>query len=185
MSAAGPAVLMMAAPEAPELRDLLGSERAAELDAALFSEAERWAAEVAPGGVESVDGALTDATARVLAVHPGPLLVIWPVLARLRPEHASAALGDLAAGCELTVGPVIDGGLYLLGLARPLAELATVPDEAWSGPEAMSTALQAAAQAGFELGLLRPERALRHRGDVRAALADPLTPGKIGRILRG
>jgi hypothetical protein len=135
--------------------------------------------------VRFADAPVAEATAKVFAEHDGPLLVIWPVLARFRPEHATGALGDLEAGAGLVIGPLLDGGLYLLGLSRPLAELVSVPDEAWYGEEAMSAALQAAAEAGIEVGMLRGERALRTRDDVRAALADPLTPLQIGRIFAG
>ena len=47
-----------------------------------------------------------------------PVLVVWPVLPRWLPEHGTAILDDLAAGCEASVAPVFDGGLYLLALAR-------------------------------------------------------------------
>jgi hypothetical protein len=177
MSAGGPAVLVMAPPGTPE--------PVAGLAAALEAEAERWANEVAPGRVHHANGSPAEATASVLAGHDGPLLVVWPVLARLRPEHAAGALGDLRDGAELVIGPVIDGGLYLLGLGRPLGELMDLPGEAWSGADAMTAALAAAAEAGQEVGILRAERALRTEADVRAALADPLTPEGIRAVLSG
>jgi glycosyltransferase A (GT-A) superfamily protein (DUF2064 family) len=154
------------------------------LAAALRSEAERWAHEVADGNVRFASGPLTQVTADALSDHDGPLLVIWPVLARFRPEYAAGALGDLAAGAGLVIGPVIDGGLYLLGLARPLAELVDAPDQAWSGPDAINAAFQGAADSGLEVGMLRAERALRQPSDVRAALADPLTPQPLRSLLR-
>ena len=176
MSSGDPAVLLMP-PGGP-------AEPVAGLTEALVSEAERWAGETAPGRVHHLDGPLAKATARVLGGHRGPLLVVWPVLARLRPEHAAGALGDLSDGAALVVGPVIDGGVYLLGLSRPLEELVDMPDDAWSAPDAMSGALAAAAEGGLEVGILRAERALRRSSDVRAALADPLTPDGIASILR-
>jgi hypothetical protein len=162
-----------------ELLELLGADRADALRAALQAEAEAWAARVGPGAVHHADGPLAEATARVLAEHSGPLLVAWPVLARWRPGHAEAALGDLAAGCQLAIGPIIDGGVYLLGLG----ELVPAPDDAWGSADAMTTAFAAAVEAGFEVGILRAERALRRAADVRAALADPVTPGRIAAIL--
>jgi hypothetical protein len=39
-------------------------------------------------------------------------------------------------------------------------------------------------EAGLELGILRAERALHRPADVRAALADPLLPAGVGRILK-
>jgi glycosyltransferase A (GT-A) superfamily protein (DUF2064 family) len=81
------------------------------------------------------------------------------------------------------IGPVIDGGLYLLGLGRPLSEVMDLPGRAWSGADAMSAALEAAAKAGREIGILRAERALRSEADVRAALADPMTPEGVRALL--
>jgi hypothetical protein len=187
-SGAAPAVLLMGSasdsdPSRRELDELLGQARAARLASALRAEAEAWAGDVASGAVYSGDEPVADATARVLGEHPGPLLVAWPVLTRFRPDLEDGALGDLGAGCELVVGPLIDGGLYLLGLTRPLAELVPVPDQTWSSGDAMTAAFAAAVEARFEVGILRAERALRAPGDVRAALADPLTPAEIRSIL--
>ena len=83
------------------------------------------------------------------------------------------------------LGPVIDGGLYLLGLTRPLGELIELPEATWSGGRRLPAALAAASAAGLEVGMLRAERALRRPADFRAALADPLTPEPIVAILRG
>jgi hypothetical protein len=171
---AGAAVLLMGSRESEDA--LAGLLRAA---------AEGWASSTAPGSVYRASEPLADATARVLGEHPGPLLVAWPVLASFRPEHAAAALGDLAAGADLVVGPLIDGGVYLLGMTRPLGELVALPDRGWEAAEAMNAVFAAAAESGLEVGLLRAERALRSADDVRAALADPLTPAAVVAVLRG
>jgi hypothetical protein len=186
MSSPGPAVLVMvpSGNDSP-LREALGTDRAGALAAALRAEAQRWAEATAPGRVHCGDGPLAQATAAVLAEHDGPLLVVWPVLARFRSEYAAGALGDLEGGSDLVIGPVIDGGLYLLGLTRPLGEVVSMPDEAWSGKDTISVVFEATAGSGLEVGMLRAERALRQPSDVRAALADPLTSDQIGRILRG
>ncbi len=47
----------------------------------------------------------------------------------------------------------------------------------------MTMGLAAAREAGLEIGLLRTERALHRPADVRAALADPLLPEDLGRVL--
>jgi hypothetical protein len=44
--------------------------------------------------------------------------------------------------------------------------------------------LSAVREAGLELGILRAERALHRPADVRAALADPLLPDALAKILR-
>jgi glycosyltransferase A (GT-A) superfamily protein (DUF2064 family) len=194
------------------LEPLLGTDRCVALQSALIAQAARWAGAVAPGAVhvahdppdvgrelrvlvgpeatmfpqngDGIAGRLADAAARVFARSSGPLLIVWPDLPRLRPEHASGALDDLRDGCEVVLGPVIDGGLYLIGISRPLPKLFALPEQAWRSPDVMTLGMAAARDAGLEVGILRAERALARPGDVRAALADPLLPADIGRILR-
>jgi glycosyltransferase A (GT-A) superfamily protein (DUF2064 family) len=213
-----PAVLIMArAPRRGEVRralePLIGTDRAAALQAALIVQAYAWARGVAPGDVhvayeppdaaaelrrllgaetalfpqngDGIAGRLADAAARVFVHHHGPLLIAWPDLPRLNDQHARAALGDLEAGCDVVLGPAIDGGFYLIGLARPLPQLFGLPEQAWRSPDAMTIGLAAARDSGLEIGLLRAERALHRPADVRAALADPLLPKDIARILNG
>jgi glycosyltransferase A (GT-A) superfamily protein (DUF2064 family) len=119
----------------------------------------------------------------VFARSSGPLLILWPDLPRLRPEHASGALSDLDDGCDVVLGPALDGGFYLIGISRPLPGLFSLPEQAWRSPDVMTIGLAAARDAGLEIGILRAERALHRPADVRAALADPLLPGRFRRIL--
>ena len=111
------------------------------------------------------------------------MVIIWPCLPRWRADHASGALEDLAEGCDISVGPVFDGGFYLLALARPLPELFGSAALDWSGPDALGAAFAAAQEAGLTVGMLRAERGLRSPGDVRAALADPLTDRELRALL--
>lgn len=193
------------------LEPLLGTDGAAALQAALIVAAVRWAREVAPGAVhvahdppdaapemrallpadvallpqngDGIGRRLADATARVFVRHRGPMIVVWPDLPRLRPDHATAALGDLRAGCDLVLGPVIGGGLYLIALGRPQPKLFSLPEQAWRGPDVMTMGIAAAQSAGLEVGILRTERALHRPADLRAAKADPTLPAEIARIL--
>ena len=186
MTGAGAAVLLMPPVRADsELEQLLGNDRVRELRAVLSDGAEEWAREVAGESIHrAAEGeSLSDAVARAFAGHDGPLLVLWPVLLQPRGEHAAGALHDLRAGCDVVLGPVIDGGLYLLGLARPLPTVLSLPAERWQDPDVMTIALAAVADAGLEVGMLRAERALRRPADVRAALADPLLGEAVRRIL--
>ncbi|HEX4011927.1 MAG TPA: DUF2064 domain-containing protein [Solirubrobacteraceae bacterium] len=171
----------------PGLAALLGAERLAALEQALVRGAREWAEGVAPGRVRVVaatgSAALGEASARAFAASGGPVLLVWPVLPFWRPEHAAGALDDLAHECDVSVGPVYDGGFYLVALARPAPALFAVPDEAWSGADALSLVLGAVHAGGMQAGLLRAERGLRGAADVRAALADPLLAPELRAIL--
>ena len=195
------------------LEPMLGAEGCAALQSALIAEAHRWANEVAPGAVhvahdppdsarelrallgtdsalfpqngDGITGRLADAAARVFGRSPGPLLIVWPDLPVFRPAHAHGALDDLRGGCDLVLGPVIDGGLYLIGFSKPLPSLFTLPEHVWRSRDVMAMSVAAVREAGLEIGLLRAERALHRPADLRAALADPTLPEPLRRILRG
>lgn len=194
------------------LEPMLGAAGCAALQSALLAQTGAWAREVAPelvhaahdppdagaevrrligGDVvlfpqngEGIAARVADAAARVFARSDGPLLIVWPDLPRLCGEHASSALDDLRAGCDVVLGPAIDGGLYLLAIARPLPELFALPERAWRSPDVMEIGLAAARNARLQVGILRAERTLNRPQGLRAAVADPLLPEGIGRILR-
>jgi glycosyltransferase A (GT-A) superfamily protein (DUF2064 family) len=194
------------------LEPLLGADGCVALQAELIAQTAAWAHQVAPGGVhvahhppdagpelralignegsvfpqngDGISGRLADAAARVFARAPGPLIIVWPDLPRLRPQHARGALDDLSSGCDVVLGPAIDGGLYMVAIARPLPKLFSLPEQAWRSPDVMTMGIAAAREVGLEIGILRAERALHRPADVRAALADPLFPENIARILR-
>jgi glycosyltransferase A (GT-A) superfamily protein (DUF2064 family) len=186
---ASPAVLVMAgaARAEPELSELLGAERAADLERVLLGRAMEWAHEVSPRVcVSGEDEGLAEAVARVVAgVDASAVLVVWPVLPLWRAEHAAAVLDDLAAGCEASVAPVFDGGLYLLALARSIPAVLDLPEETWDSPDVIGLVLAPINAAEAPVGLVRPERALRRPGDVRAALADPLLDAELRALLEG
>jgi uncharacterized protein len=194
------------------LEPLLGQDGCVALQSSLIAHTASWAGKVAPNAVhvahdppdggrelralvgdtaslfpqngDGIAGRLADAAARVFSRNAGPLLIAWPDLPRLRPEHAFAALDDLQSGCDAVLGPVIDGGLYLLGIPRPQPKLFALPEQSWRSPDVMMLGVAAARDAGLEIGILRAERALHRPPDVRAALADPLLSSELGRILR-
>jgi glycosyltransferase A (GT-A) superfamily protein (DUF2064 family) len=193
------------------LEPLLGADGALALHTALLLRAIGWARAVADGRVyvayepadaqgelrtllgqpatyfpqsgEGIASRTAAACAHVFAAGDRPLLLLWPDLARLGPEHAAAALDDLGAGCDIVLGPVFDGGLYLIGVARPVPALFALPEKAWRSPDLVTQAVAAAHGAGLNVGLLRAERALHRPADARAALADPLLPAQLARIL--
>jgi glycosyltransferase A (GT-A) superfamily protein (DUF2064 family) len=136
-----------------------------------------------PQNGDGIAGRVADAVARVSAHGAGPIIVIWPDLPELRKAHADAVLSDLEAGVDAIFGPVFDGGYYLIAISGPLPSLFALPEQVWRAPDAMTHLLAVAAEGGLEIGLLRAERALHRPADVRAALADPLLPANVARVL--
>lgn len=104
----------------------------------------------------------------------GPLLIVASDFPWLSAAHAAAALDDLGAGCDMTVGPSTAGDWYLLGLRASAAALAQLAPEAWTEGRLGAETLRAGTGAGLALGLLRSERPLRTRADAAALRADPL-----------
>ncbi len=186
--AVSPAVLVMAgaARARPDLRELLGDERADAVSRLLVARATEWANVLSRGrvAVAGEDEGLPDAVGRVFdGADGGPVLVVWPVLPRWREAHAAAVLDDLAAGCEASVAPVFDGGLYLLALAHIIPSVLALPADAWDSPDVTGLVLAPINEADAPVGLVRPERALRRPADVRAALADPLLDEELRALL--
>ena len=151
-----------------------------------MARAREWAESLSGGRVSGAGEGepFADAVERVVAeARGGPVVVVWPVLPRWRPEHAAAVLDDLAAGCEASVAPVFDGGLYLLALTRVIPALLRLPAEAWDSPDVIGIVLAPINEADAPVGLVRPERGLRRIADVSAALADPLLDAELRSLL--
>jgi len=124
-----------------------------------------------PQNGEGISGRLADATARVFARGPGPVLIVWPDLPHLRPTHAAAALGDLEDGADIVFGPVYGGGFYMIAIARPMPTLFNLPEQLWRGADAVTIVMAARRDGSRDVGILRPERGLCRPSDARAALA--------------
>jgi hypothetical protein len=193
------------------LEPLIGLDGCVALQAALIVEALRWARTVDPRAIyiahdpadagrdlhrlagedvtlfpqngDGIAGRVADAVGRVSAHSSGPIFIVWPDLARFGPSIERATRIDLTDGADLVLGPVFDGGYYLIALARPLPSLFAMSESVWRGPDSFNQVLLAANKAGLEVGMLRGERALHRPADVRAALADPLLPEAVGRAL--
>jgi glycosyltransferase A (GT-A) superfamily protein (DUF2064 family) len=183
------AVLLATAPPLePALQAQLGPRRAAALQEELTKQAMAWARQLTGAQLATADPdrSLADQIARHAAGpdRAWPLVVIWPVLPRPRRQDGEGALEDLRTGADLVLGPMMDGGLYLLGLAKAAPEILANLERAWDHEDAMPLALAATRDDGLEVGVLRVERALRRQADAEAALADPLLPDEVARILR-
>ncbi len=193
------------------LEPLLGADGCVALQVALLRRAVAWGREIAgdrvyvayepadaraemtallglgatflPQSGDGIASRTAAACAHVFGSGERPVLILWPDLPRLREVHGVAAVGDLHSGCDLVVGPVLDGGLYLIGVARPTPALFGLPETAWRSRDVASILLNTAHGAGLEIGLLPAERALHRPADARAALADPLLAPELARIL--
>jgi glycosyltransferase A (GT-A) superfamily protein (DUF2064 family) len=193
------------------LESLIGLDGCVALQTALLVEALRWARSLKPRGIfvahepadagrglerlmgpdvslfpqngEGIAGRVADGVVRVAGHSPGPVFVIWPDLPHFSAVHAVAARADLSAGVDVVLGPVFDGGYYMIALARPLPALFSLPEQIWRGPDSFLQVVAAAVGAGLEVGVLKVERALHGPADARAALADPLLPQTVARAL--
>ncbi len=165
----------LGAPADPGLEALLGPGPAEALRDELVARARRWVAAVAPGRAFEATSPFMAAAA--LRDHDGPVLLVAGDVPALGPEHAAAALDDLAEGYEGVYGPSVDGSPFLLALPRPDAELL---DRLGEGFDALA---QAAARGGG-IGLLSAERRLVTPADARALASDPVAPEALVRHLR-
>ncbi|MGI8513354.1 MAG: TIGR04282 family arsenosugar biosynthesis glycosyltransferase [Solirubrobacteraceae bacterium] len=193
------------------LEPLLGPAGCAVLQAGLIRRAAAWARAIAPGAawvafdppngeeevraltgdgvglLAQVDGdlgaRLAAATAAVLAVSPGPVVVVGTDMPTLGPGHAQEAFGALRDGADVCFGPAHDGGYYLVGLTRPAPAVFALPGEAWGGPEVLARSLDLARAAGLEVALTGLECDLDEPADVAAALARGDVPADIATLL--
>jgi len=170
----------------------LGERRAVAVRELLVTRARTWAEDAF--GAQAVRVVGEDSFAAALGAgapsgaggvgDPGAIVAIVPELPVWHPELAPAVLGDLQAGCALSLAPVFDRGLYLLALADASAEhLEALSGLDLAGPGGMGELMSLAAAEHWQVGLLRAERGLRRARDVQALLADPLTDPELRALL--
>jgi hypothetical protein len=168
----------LGAPRDPELDRLLGAEGARQLRAELAARARRWAAAAAPG--HAFEASTLAAARAALHGHVGPVLLAAPDVPGLDARVTRAALGDLAAGCDVVVGVAHDARPYVIAVPDAESELAELVDGSFGGG-----VLTAFAQRGLTLGMVRHERRLASAADARALAIDPLAPPELAALVRG
>ena len=88
--------------------------------------------------------------------------------------HLAAAAGALTAGTDLVLGPTLDGGYYLIGLARPQPEL--FEDIPWSHADTLKATLRQAERRHLKWQLLDALYDVDEATDLERALKDGLLP---------
>lgn len=125
------------------------------------------------------------AAAYVGAATGGPVLVLGtdaPTLTEAALRRAGDLLGEQV---DAVLGPALDGGYYLIGLARPTPAAFAIDPGLWSGHRVLAATLTALAGAGRRTRLLEELRDLDTPADAAALLADPAVPAAIAALLRG
>lgn len=111
----------------------------------------------------------------------GPVVIIGtdaPLLSKARLEEAFTALKTQ----EVVLGPALDGGYYLVGLARPRPGLfQNIP---WSTPEVLAASLSHLTQAKVPHALLAPESDVDTADDLRRLWEDLARAPDRGRFSR-
>lgn len=194
------------------LEPLLGGDGCARLQAALIGVACRWADAVAPGAAYLACGPadaqepelrpdvpdavrlfpaargdlgdrLAAATTHVLRERTQPLLVVGTDMPTLTRAHAREAEAVLRGGADAVFGPSLDGGYWIVGLARPQPDLFDL-GAAWDGATVLERSLERAEAAGLRAELLGTGRGLHGSADARALTAAGRLPPEVAEILR-
>lgn len=193
----------------PRLEQLLGPRGCARLQGALIEAATAWAAEAAPGGAYLAydggdEGALrphvahgvrtfTDAhgdlgdrlvaaTAHVFRERAEPLLVVGTDMPLLTRAHAREAEAVVRGGADVAFGPALDGGYWMVALARPAPDMFELGGE-WGGAAVLERSLERCAASGLRVELLGTQRKLDDAADARALAGHPRLPEAVAKIL--
>jgi rSAM/selenodomain-associated transferase 1 len=190
------------------LEPLLGPKGCARLQGALIEAVTAWAADVSPGGAYLAYGGdedelrphvaagarifpdargdlgdrLAAATGHVFRERSEPLLVVGTDMPVLTRAHAREAEAVLRGGADVAVGPALDGGYWMVGLARPAPDVFDLGGE-WGGAAVLERSLERCAEAGLRVELLGMQRDLDDAADARALAAHPRLPPAVAEIL--
>lgn len=123
---------------------------------------------------------LTDAAARAFAAGCGPVVVLGADSPTLPAAYVARALEGLGAGgADAALGPAVDGGYYLVGLARPAPALFRAVS--WSTPRAYAETAANAARLGLRLLELPPWYDVDTPADLRRLRAELSTDARARR----
>lgn len=206
------ALVMAEAPRAgavkTRLEPLLGPDGCARLQGALIEATSRWAAEVAPGaaylayggsrealephvadgvacfpaGAGDLGDRLASASAHVFRERSEPLLLVGSDMPVLTRAHAREAEAVLRGGADMVFGPALDGGYWIVGLARPAPDVFDLGGD-WGGAAVLERSLERCETVGLRAELLGMERDLDDAADARALADHPRLPPVVAEIL--
>jgi rSAM/selenodomain-associated transferase 1 len=92
------------------------------------------------------------AFAQTFALGYGPVVMLGADVPHVPLDWITQAIGRLASGTEVVVGPATDGGYYLVGLGRPTS--APFREVAWGTSTVYTTTLERIAAAGLRMHAL-------------------------------
>ena len=144
--------------------------------AELAARARRWAAAAAPG--RAFEATTLGAAEAALHDHDGPVVLVAPDIPGLDARLVTAALEDLAAGCDVVLGAAHDALPYILAVPRLDHELLSLAEGSYR-----EGLLATFADRGLVLGMLRHERRLASPADARALAIDPHAPAELSAIV--
>ena len=122
------------------------------------------AAGVFPQQGADLGARMETAFAQVFALGYGPVVMLGADVPHVPRDRVTRALAALASGTEVVLGPALDGGYYLLGLARPTS----VPFRAvaWGTDAVYATTVERVAAAALRMEVLPGWFDLDERGDL-------------------
>ena len=190
------------------LEPLLGAEGCARLQGALIEAVTSWAADLSPGGAYLAYGGaeedlgphvaagvqtfpdtrgdlgdrLAAATAHVFRRRSEPLVVVGTDMPVLTRAHAREAEAVLRGGADVVFGPALDGGYWMVALARPAPDVFDLGGE-WGGAAVLERSLERCAAAGLRVEMLGMQRDLDDAADARALADHPRLPAAVAEIL--
>jgi len=113
----------------------------------------------------------------------GPVVIIGTDAPTLTPLLLGEATAVLGAGRDVVFGPAVDGGYYLVALARVVPEVFTIDPALWGGPEVLAASAEQTERTGLRMGLLPPLRDLDTPEDAAALLHGGALPSDIAALL--
>ncbi|MDJ0382140.1 TIGR04282 family arsenosugar biosynthesis glycosyltransferase [Streptomyces sp. G-G2] len=132
---------------------------------------------------EDLGQRLAAAATEAFADGAGPLLVIGTDAPTLTADHLSAAFTALEHH-DVTLGPALDGGYYLIGLRAPHTMIFALDPDVWSTDRVLAATRALADGEGLSVGMLRPLRDLDTPEDAAVLLTDPVLPTPIAALLQ-